>query len=119
MPRLAEATAGVDADVLLTGHTHIQFRRDLTGLPRIRLSLNPGSVGIPYAVTTPGARWLRVDPARPTVFDLRTTPYDLDGYIDRIRTTDDPGRERVTALLREPPSLDEIVEDAERRVFAD
>ena len=117
--RLAEATAGVDADVLLTGHTHIQFRREVEGLPRIRRSVNPGSVGIPYGVDSPGARWLRVDPSRPEPFDFRTTAYDIDAYIDGIRATDDPGRERVAGLLRQPPSLAEIVDDAERRVFAD
>lgn len=117
--RLAEATAGVDADVLLTGHTHIQFRRAVDGLPRIRRSVNPGSVGLPYAVDTPGARWLRVDPSRAEPFEFRTTTYDIDAYIDGIRATDDPGRERVTGLLRHPPSLAEIVDDTERRVFAD
>lgn len=119
MHRLAEATAGVDADVLLTGHTHIQFRREVEGLPRIRRSVNPGSVGIPYAVDSPGARWLRVDASRAEPFEFRTTTYNIDAYIDGIRATDDPGRERVTDLLRHPPSLAEIVDDTERRVFAD
>ena len=47
--RLAAATTGIDADVLLTGHSHLQFHRRVVGL-RIGHSVNPGSVGIPYGV---------------------------------------------------------------------
>jgi putative phosphoesterase len=117
--RLAEATAGVDADVLLTGHTHLQFDRHLTGLRRVRRSVNPGSVGIPYGGAVPGAYWLRVDPGHSRPFDLRVTGYDLDGYLDAMLATDDPVREDIAELLRRPPTAAEIVEDCERRVFAD
>jgi putative phosphoesterase len=113
--RLAEATAGVDADVLLTGHTHLQFIRALDG--RIAYSVNPGSVGIPYGVSTPGARWLRMDAGRG--LQARTTEYDIDAYIDGMLATDDPGRDRIAALLRTPPTLAEIVAHAEEVFFAD
>jgi predicted phosphodiesterase len=117
--RLAEATEGVDADALLTGHTHLQFDRHVAGLPRIRRSVNPGSVGIPYGGAVPGAYWLRVDPGRPTPFEFRVTGYDLDSYLDSMLGTDDPVRDTIADLLRHPPSATEIIEDSERRIFAD
>jgi putative phosphoesterase len=54
--RWAEALAGVDADVVVCGHTHVQFDRQIGG---IRL-VNAGSVGMPYA-DEPGAYWAVVD----------------------------------------------------------
>lgn len=117
--RLAEATAGVDADILLTGHTHLQFDRYVAGLPRIRRSVNPGSTGIPYGTAVPGAYWLRVDPAGPRPFDLRVTGYDLDAYIEAMLGTDDPVRDTIAELLRHPPTAAEIIDDCERRIFAD
>jgi putative phosphoesterase len=117
--RLVEATAGVAADTLLTGHTHLQFRRPVAGLPGVRLSVNPGSVGIPYGGSTPGARWLRVDPRRDDPFDFRVSGYDIDAYIDGMLRTDDPGRETIVKLLRQPPTMDEIIADAEGSPFQD
>jgi putative phosphoesterase len=116
--RLAEATAGIDADTLLTGHTHLQFHRRVDGL-RISASVNPGSVGIPYGVSGPGACWLRVDPSREEPFDFRRTGYDLDAYIDEMVGTDDPVAEVIAGMLREPPTRADIVDDAERRIFSD
>jgi len=117
--RLAEATEGVEADVLLTGHTHLQFNREVTGLPRIRRSVNPGSAGIPYGGAVPGAYWLRVDCGPGDPFDFRITEYDVDGYVDAMLRTDDPVRETIAGILRKPPTEAEIVADSEQRVFAD
>lgn len=119
LERLAEATTALDASVLLTGHTHLQFRRQLVGLPSVRQSMNPGSVGIPYGGAKPGAYWLRVDPSREEPYDFRVTTYDVDRYIDEMLATDDPGREAIAGYLRRPPTMDEIVADAEQRIFAD
>lgn len=117
--RLAEATVDVDTDVLLTGHTHLQFRRPVSGLPTITMSCNPGSVGIPYGAPKPGAYWLRVDPHHDYPFDFRVTDYDLDRYIDDMLGTDDPAREKIADALLRPPSTEEIVAHAEREMFAD
>lgn len=117
--RLAEATVGVDADVLLTGHTHLQFDRAVAGLPRIKRSVNPGSAGIPYGGALPGAYWLRVDPAAARPFDLRVSGYDLDAYLAAMLATDDPVRETIAELLRHPPTAEEIIADSEQQIFAD
>jgi putative phosphoesterase len=56
--RWAEALAGVDADVVVCGHTHVQFDRRIGD---IRL-VNAGSVGMPYEYE-PGAYWALLDGA--------------------------------------------------------
>jgi putative phosphoesterase len=56
--RWAEALGGVDADVVVCGHTHVQFDRRIGD---IRL-VNAGSVGMPYE-HEPGAYWALLDGA--------------------------------------------------------
>lgn len=62
--RLVELFADVDADVVVCGHTHMQFERTIAG----KRVVNSGSVGMPYEAE-PGAYW---------TLDLerRRTPYD-------------------------------------------
>jgi putative phosphoesterase len=62
--RLAAIFADVDADVVVCGHTHMQFDRTIAG----KRVLNSGSVGMPYE-HEPGAYWM---------LDLehRRTPYE-------------------------------------------
>ena len=48
--RIRAMTEGVPEQVVLTAHTHLQFDRDVAGIR----SVNPGSVGMPYA-EQPGA----------------------------------------------------------------
>jgi putative phosphoesterase len=54
--RWAEALVGVDAEVVMCGHTHVQFDRRIGD---IRL-VNAGSVGMPYE-HEPGAYWAFLD----------------------------------------------------------
>ena len=62
--RIAFLFADVDADVVVCGHTHMQFDRVVAG----KRVVNSGSVGMPYE-ERPGAYWL---------LDLehRFTPYE-------------------------------------------
>ena len=50
--RIAPLFADVDADVIVCGHTHIQFDRTIAG----KRVINSGSVGSPYE-DEPGAYW--------------------------------------------------------------
>ena len=50
--RLTEIFAGIDADVVVCGHTHMQFERIIAG----KRVINSGSVGMPYE-NEPGAYW--------------------------------------------------------------
>jgi putative phosphoesterase len=56
--RWAEALVGVDAEVVMCGHTHVQFDRRIGD---IRL-VNAGSIGMPYE-HEPGAYWALLDGA--------------------------------------------------------
>jgi putative phosphoesterase len=72
--------AGVGADVVVCGHTHMQFDRAI-GTVRV---VNAGSVGMPYA--DPGAYWLVLGPD----VELRHTLYDLGRAAEVIRSTSYP-----------------------------
>lgn len=107
--RVREFSDGVDARVFVTAHTHMQFDRRVAGLRLV----NPGSVGLPYE-TTRGAYWALLG----RDVELRRTDYDVDAAIAQMRATDDPRVEVIVGLMLTPPEQDEIIEDAERRVFA-
>jgi putative phosphoesterase len=62
--RIAFLFADVDADVVVCGHTHMQFDRVVAG----KRVVNSGSVGMPYEVE-PGAYWT-ID------LEHRRTPYE-------------------------------------------
>jgi len=81
--RVLPMLAGVRSDLVVCGHTHMQFDRRV-GEVRV---VNAGSVGMPYG--DPGAYWLRLGPD----VDLRRTAYDLDAAAARIRATDYPAAE--------------------------
>jgi len=104
--RVAPMFAGVRSDLVVCGHTHMQFDRRI-GDVRV---VNAGSVGMPYA--EPGAYWLLLGPG----VQLRRTAYDLDGAAARIRATDFPAAEDFAAnnVLR-PPSTAEVIAIFERR----
>jgi diadenosine tetraphosphatase ApaH/serine/threonine PP2A family protein phosphatase len=82
--RLQRLLDGVEAPVVVCGHTHVQFDRRL-GERRV---VNAGSVGMPYE-GRPGAHWLLLGPD----VDLRRTDYDLEAAIERLRATGWPGVE--------------------------
>jgi len=107
--RVLEFSAGIDARCFVTAHTHMQFDRRVAGLRLV----NPGSVGLPYEAE-PGAYWALLGPD----VELRRTEYDVEGAIAAMQATDDPRVERIVEMMRTPPSQDEVIEDAERRVFA-
>jgi putative phosphoesterase len=64
--RWRAALDGVAADVVVCGHTHIQFERDIDGTRLV----NAGSVGMPYE-HEPGAYWALLG----SDVELRRTPY--------------------------------------------
>ena len=68
------AFATTSADVVVCGHTHVQFDRAVAGAPRL---VNAGSVGLPYE-GRPGACWALVDDG----VDLRRTEYDVESSLD-------------------------------------
>jgi len=65
--RWRAALAGVDADVVVCGHTHIQFVREIDGTWLV----NAGSVGMPYEDEA-GAYWALLGPC----VEFRRTDYE-------------------------------------------
>src|SRR5437763_7268170 len=67
--RIAPQFADVAADLVVCGHTHVQFDRTIAGVRVV----NAGSVGMAYE-DEPGAYWLLLGPD----VEHRRTPFELD-----------------------------------------
>jgi predicted phosphodiesterase len=80
--RLRDAIADVTAQVVVCGHTHMQFDR-LCGDVRV---VNAGSIGMPYE-GTPGAYWCMLDSSGVT---LRRSEYDFEAAAKAIERSGCP-----------------------------
>jgi predicted phosphodiesterase len=98
--RLVPVFAGLDAAVVICGHTHMQFDRRVGGTRVV----NAGSVGSPYGA--PGACWLLLGPD----VELRRAPYDLAQAAARVRATGYPLAQEFAADILRPPSEAEALE---------
>ena len=99
--RLVSIFAESNADVVVCGHTHMQFDR---AIGRLRV-VNAGSVGMPFG--DPGAYWLLLGPE----VEFHRTEYDLGVAASRIRRTHYPEAEEFAAhnvLL--PPSEEKMLQ---------
>jgi putative phosphoesterase len=93
--RLLPVFAGLDAALVVCGHTHMQFDR-LVGEVRV---VNAGSVGMPYGEA--GAHWLLLGPD----VQLRQTLYDPEEAAARIAATAYPqAREFAAENVLQTPS---------------
>ena len=97
--RLLPLFAGVDASVVVCGHTHMQFDRPV-GHVRV---VNAGSVGMPFGAT--GADWLLLGPG----VELRKTRYDTAATAEQFRRTAYPMVEDTVRYILQPPSEEEIL----------
>lgn len=75
--------ASAGADIVLCGHTHLQFSRDAAG----RLVVNPGSLGQSKAGDS-RARYAIWDHRR---FELNALEYPVDKTVKKIRALPVPG----------------------------
>ena len=87
-----DALSGLDADVVLYGHTHYRLVRRVNET----LVVNPGSVGQPRD-GVPGAAWALLDTASGTA-DLRSEPYDLESVSAQAKRHD-PGMRYLHEVL--------------------
>jgi predicted phosphodiesterase len=98
--KLISIFAETDADLVVCGHTHMQFDRTIG---RLRI-VNAGSVGMPFG--KPGAYWLLLGPK----VELRRTEYDLEIAASRIRQTGYPGAEEFAERnVLSPPSEEQML----------
>ena len=95
------AFAGVKANVVVCGHTHMQFDRAIGGIRVV----NAGSVGMPFGRV--GAEWVLLGPD----VELRRTEYDLARAAERVRATKYPQAEEFAAkYILQPPAEAEVLE---------
>jgi putative phosphoesterase len=96
--RLLPVFEGIDARVVVCGHTHMQFDR-MIGKIRV---VNAGSVGMPFG--KPGGYWLLLGPE----VQLRHTSYDLTKAAERVRATSYPQSQDFAArsILQPPPEAE-------------
>ena len=83
LERMRQILADVDADLVVCGHTHMQFDRMVD---RTRV-VNAGSVGMTYGA--PGACWVMLGPG----VQLRREDYDREAAAARIRAKPWPSAE--------------------------
>src|SRR5690349_10712401 len=82
--RFDEALEGVDARLVVAGHTHVQFTRGRY--------VNAGSVGMPYEGEV-AAFWAIVGDD----VDFRKTPFDVERAVAEIRASGWPEAEEFVA----------------------
>ena len=83
---LARIARGADCDVLVFGHTHVPWTREVEGVRFV----NAGSAGKPKD-GDPRACWvlLTTEPGRPLAIEFRRVPYDVAAMAAAIRA--EPG----------------------------
>lgn len=97
---LREMLEDVDADVVVCGHTHMQFDRVVDGVRVV----NAGSVGLAYGA--PCAHWLMLGRR----VEHRRTAYDNDALADRVARLDWPIAQRFAEEnIRNVPSEEEVL----------
>jgi putative phosphoesterase len=97
--RVAAALSSTDARLVVGGHTHVQFDREVAG----RRLINAGSVGMPYEGRR-GAFWAVLGPE----VELRRTEYDVEAAVAAIRETGYPQADELGGWLLEPRDPDEV-----------
>ena len=90
----------VEVDLVVVGHTHVQFDRQLPNGLRV---VNAGSVGMPYEGRR-GAFWALLGPT----VELRRTEYDVEAGVASIREAAAPVDEDLLRRLLDPPDPDEV-----------
>ncbi|MGD8428241.1 MAG: metallophosphoesterase family protein [Balneolaceae bacterium] len=97
---LLSVFSGVNVEIIICGHTHMQFDRRI-GDVRV---VNAGSVGMPFGAT--GADWIMLD----QTIQFRHTDYDLENAAERIRDTKYPqAQEFAKNYVLNTPSKSEML----------
>jgi predicted phosphodiesterase len=104
---VAAVLAGVEAEVVVCGHTHVQYHRNV-GEMRV---VNAGSVGMPYE-GSPDARWALVGDDG---VELVSTPYDAEAALELLSSKGCPSLEWFSRPLRGEVTAEEATADFESR----
>jgi len=98
--RLRDLLEGVEEQVVVCGHTHVQFDRTVDGIRVV----NCGSVGAPYE-PEPAAYWALLGDG----VELRRTDYDIEAAIAGAFAAGYPKAEEATSFLRPDPARAERI----------
>jgi putative phosphoesterase len=102
--RVVAALAGTGADVVVCGHTHVQYDRVVEGTRVV----NAGSVGMPYEGRA-AAFWALLGPG----IELVSTDYDVEAAVAGMRATGHPEVEEIVEMLlaaHTPAEANEVFE---------
>jgi len=103
---LRKLVVGVAADVVVSGHTHMQFDHTANGIRWV----NAGSVGMAYEGEV-AAFWALLGPD----VSFRKTPFDVDAAIEAVTSSGWPDADEFVAEnLRRAPTREEATEYFER-----
>lgn len=102
---LVEILGPIDHDLIVCGHTHMQYDRMLSSGLRI---VNPGSVGMPYEGRR-GAFWAILGPD----VEFRRSDYDVEAAVAAMEVMGVPVRPELFRHLLDPPTSDETTEHFE------
>jgi len=103
--RLRPMLEGVEEKIVICGHTHHQFDRELLG----KRVINAGSVGMPYQGAA-AAFWLMLGPD----VQLRRTDYDVSAAVARMRAA---GMPEIDELMLRESLLEPLDPDTVARYF--
>ncbi|WP_052363444.1 metallophosphoesterase [Geomicrobium sp. JCM 19037] len=81
--------------VIICGHTHIQFERDILS----KKVINAGSVGLQSRAK--GACWLFIDSDK---YELRVSEYDYESTAQEILLGNCPYKEDFADHIKNPPN---------------
>ncbi|MDQ4025516.1 MAG: metallophosphatase family protein [Actinomycetota bacterium] len=102
--RLRDAVAGATQDIVVCGHTHMQFDRTAGGARVV----NAGSVGMPYE-GAPGAYWALLSGG----VSLRRTAYDYEAASAAAARSGCPYAAELAQDVLAPPGRDEVARQFE------
>jgi len=93
---IEEMLAGVEARLVVCGHTHLPLDRQV-GRWRV---INPGSLGLPFDGDQRAAYVLLEFGDEGCQASFRRAPYDVEGVIARLEAVEHPARRWVGGILR-------------------
>ncbi len=96
-----ELVEGIDARMIIFGHSHIQFKREADG----KLLINPGSVGMPFDGDPRAAYALWSEGMK---FEFRRVVYDNVGYVLTVK-------DRLRPLVGD--SIETVIQRLEKSTF--
>lgn len=91
---IAQMMSAVSQDIVVCGHTHTQFERNVMG----KRIINPGSVGLQRRAR--GACWALIGPT----VDLRETEYDYQYAADQFLRSNAPLANEFAEHVLNPPT---------------